>query len=109
LAFFPDADWSGKGARIDLLRDHLLQSYPVAHVATLYEASPYPTVEPRVEYVELGQLLDCKFSTATTMIVPPASAPTPSEDILVKLGMRIVGDRLVVEDSQVSEFKSEQE
>jgi hypothetical protein len=100
LAFFSDAESWDKDARPDLLQEWLLQFYPPDHAVTLYEASPYPTAAPRVDEVPLSKFLDGELSTATTMIVPPASAPQPSKIVLDQLGISATDDRFVDTGSQ---------
>jgi uroporphyrin-III C-methyltransferase len=54
-----------------LLRRH----YPSDHEAILYEASPFPIADPRVEGCALAELAAAKVSTSTTLYLPPLTRP----------------------------------
>ena len=49
----------------------LADSYPPTHSVTLYEASPFPIADPRIEPCPLRDLPQATVSTSTTLYVPP--------------------------------------
>jgi uncharacterized protein YabN with tetrapyrrole methylase and pyrophosphatase domain len=53
------------------LVDLLLGSYPAEHELVVYEASPYPGVDPQVVRVGLGALTASALSHRSTVYVPP--------------------------------------
>jgi hypothetical protein len=64
-------DWS----RLPVLVEYLCGFYPPDHEVIAYEASPFPGVEPVVERMSLSSLVEAELSAATTLVVPPATAP----------------------------------
>jgi uncharacterized protein YabN with tetrapyrrole methylase and pyrophosphatase domain len=61
----------GVVASRDALVTALQDSYPVTHGVVVYEASPYPGVEPRADSITLGELGDAELSQVSTLYVPP--------------------------------------
>jgi uncharacterized protein YabN with tetrapyrrole methylase and pyrophosphatase domain len=49
----------------------LKATYPPSHRVVLYEASPFPVSDPRIEPRRLKDLTKASVSTATTLFVPP--------------------------------------
>ncbi len=50
------------------------RTYPASHELVVYEASPYPGIEPLVERSALAVLADARLSQRSTMLVPPLHA-----------------------------------
>lgn len=79
-------DLSGlRGLRV--LADYLIGFYGGQHPAVLYEASHYPTYEPMIQPVALGDLTDAKTTAVTTMYVPPKEVLVPDSEMLKLLGL----------------------
>jgi uncharacterized protein YabN with tetrapyrrole methylase and pyrophosphatase domain len=53
------------------LTEALLAHYPPEHEVVVYEASPYPTVNPIVERVPLAGLAEAEVTPMATLVVPP--------------------------------------
>jgi uncharacterized protein YabN with tetrapyrrole methylase and pyrophosphatase domain len=68
-----------------LLVDRLLEDYPAAHEAIIYQAATLPISTPRSERVQLSCLADAELSMHSTLVVPPAFAMTPDEGFLARL------------------------
>jgi hypothetical protein len=49
----------------------LQATYPGSHPVVLYEASPFPVCDSRVERIPLGELEDARVGIGTTLYVPP--------------------------------------
>lgn len=49
----------------------LAKEYSSSHEAILYEASPFPVADPRIERCRVRDLPDVSVSTSTTLYVPP--------------------------------------
>ena len=64
---------SPDGAPVALaeLVEALLEAYPAEHEAVVYEASPYPGVDPRLVPVALGALAPTMLTHRSTLYVPP--------------------------------------
>lgn len=62
----------GVVASRDALVAALLDSHPETHGVVVYEASPYPGVEPRADSLALGELGGAELSQASTLYVPPS-------------------------------------
>lgn len=56
-----------------LLLDRLLEDYPAAHGVIAYEAATLPIQAPKIERFVIEGIVKAVFSTATTLIIPPAS------------------------------------
>jgi len=53
----------------------LAQSYPEDHMIYLYEASLFPTSEPRIGGLKLRDLQQATLTTMTTLYIPPFGTP----------------------------------
>lgn len=49
----------------------LLEHYAPEHAVILYEASPYPVVDPLVQRLALGELPEQDVTGMATLVVPP--------------------------------------
>lgn len=70
-----------------VLGDYLLEHYPGEHEVTLYEASPYPIYEARVQTLALDRLATAEVSPAATLYVPPGSSRRVDETMARRLGL----------------------
>jgi hypothetical protein len=70
---------------VQALTARLVDVYGPDHVAVLYEASQYPTVPPRIEYVRLADLPGAEITRASTLYVPPQVQPTLDQAMLEHL------------------------
>jgi uncharacterized protein YabN with tetrapyrrole methylase and pyrophosphatase domain len=68
-----------------LLVDRLLEDYPAAHEAIIYEAATLPISTPRAQSVRLSCLAEAELRMHSTLVVPPAFAMTPDERFLARL------------------------
>jgi uncharacterized protein YabN with tetrapyrrole methylase and pyrophosphatase domain len=57
-----------------LLVERLLELYPPDHEGVLYEAAPYPGIEPRIHRIPLRALADDAVTPLSTLFVPPLAA-----------------------------------
>ena len=79
----PEPDLS----RLPVLVDALREDYPGDHVVTVYEASPYPLVNPHVVRVPLAGLAGATITAMSTLYVPPCAPRTLDPVMLERLGM----------------------
>jgi uncharacterized protein YabN with tetrapyrrole methylase and pyrophosphatase domain len=73
---------------IKLLHDTLAQQYPPTHKVTLYEAAQYPHFEPRIEQIELQDLINAKISAITTLYIPPLKKARQNQSMLAALHIK---------------------
>ena len=76
----PEVHNNEKGAK--LLVDYLSQYYSLEHQVVLYEAAQYPGFEPRIEKLMLKHLHAARFSSISTLYIPPASTASYDETLL---------------------------
>ncbi len=74
----------------ECLLERLLCDYPREHDVILYEAATVAIQAPRIEHLPLAGLLDADLSLATTLVLPPAAAPTADAAMRRKLAARAV-------------------
>jgi len=77
--------WSRRGLRV--LTAELRRHYAADHEVVLYEASPFPICEPRMERLKLSRLGDARVTLATTLVVPPARAARADARMMARLGL----------------------
>jgi len=77
--------WSRRGLRV--LTAELRRSYSAKHEVVLYEASPFPVCEPRMQRLPLARLADSKVTLATTLVVPPEREARADPRMLARLGL----------------------
>ncbi len=70
-----------------MLVDYLLQWYEPEHRVTLYEASPYPLVEPSIREVALADLPGARPSPLATLYVPPSQTRAEDAEMAARLGI----------------------
>jgi len=83
LAYAPEGDTS----RLPVLVDYLCGVYPPEHEVVLYEAAPFPAVDPVVQRLPLTELADGNVTPATTLYVPPAAARRIDREMVARLGL----------------------
>lgn len=76
-------------AGIIVLANYLKQYYLAQHTVTVYEASQYPSFEPRIDEVTLEELPNIELSRITTLYVPPLSKAICDEGMLNVLKINI--------------------
>jgi len=67
---------------INFLKHQLLDRYPEGHEIYLYEASIYPGMSSRILKVILADLDKQKFTTITSLYIPPLGKSTPKLKVL---------------------------
>jgi uncharacterized protein YabN with tetrapyrrole methylase and pyrophosphatase domain len=75
------ANWSFSRQGYDLTRlpeliERLCQVYPADHEVVVYQAAVYPGCDAITQRIPLGELANARLSSASTLYVPPAVAPT---------------------------------
>lgn len=85
LTFRPGSLWSRKGLRV--LVEALSRRYRPSHEVVIYEASPFPVCEPRMERLPLSRLARAEVTLASTLVVPPTREVRSDPDMLEKLGL----------------------
>jgi tetrapyrrole methylase family protein / MazG family protein len=70
-----------------LLAEYLRPWYEGEHVVTLYEASPYPLVEPIVATMPLAELPDAEATALSTLYVPPLEPRPRDPEMMERLGL----------------------
>lgn len=68
-----------------VLLDVLLRDYPAGHEVILYEAATLPTRAPRIERLALEQLPTASFDLHATLVLPPAQALQPDQQVRARL------------------------
>jgi hypothetical protein len=78
---------SGTGAAYRRLLLELLveEGYPPEHEIIVYEAATLPISSPRIERLPLSAIVDGKLSLQSTLVVPPARAMVPNEEMLARV------------------------
>lgn len=82
-------DWSPEhdaapGAR--LVTETLTPTYGPDHEVVVYEATPYPVAEPRIERIPLSELADTKLTACSTLVIPPLPPRTVDPEMSRRLG-----------------------
>lgn len=78
-----------KTSCMNVLQEYLLKFYPMDHMACLYEASQYPSMQPRMDYFPLATLEQQAVTSISTLYIPPVLKAECDRDMLKKLGMNI--------------------
>ena len=79
--FVTDVRW------VEALVMVLSEIYGANHTVVVYEAAAFPLDSPRIESIPLHRLALLAFTQASTMVIPPKSAPSISESRLKVLGV----------------------
>lgn len=74
---------------LDALVGYLLQWYAPDHPVTLYEASPYPFVEPSIRELTLEELSHDRPSPLATLYVPPTETRIEDSEMAARLGIQL--------------------
>lgn len=69
---------------LNILTEHLNHKYDLSHEISLYEASQYPALKPKIEKIKLKDLPEIKITRITTLYVPPNVIKKPNSKILKK-------------------------
>jgi uncharacterized protein YabN with tetrapyrrole methylase and pyrophosphatase domain len=72
---------------LPVLVEALLEDYPPGHDVTVYEASPYPGLDPLVRTVRLGELSAEHVTALSTLYVPPRERAPLDLTMLDRLGL----------------------
>ena len=81
--FRSDAYWNPRG--VEILAETLASTYGVEHEVIVYEASPYPVVEPVVHRCPVAELARAPISIGSTLLVPPLPAREIDRGLLAAL------------------------
>jgi tetrapyrrole methylase family protein / MazG family protein len=76
-----------KGAQF--LQNYLAKYYSFDHEVIVYEAAQYPCFKPRIEKMPLAQLSTAKYSSLSTLYVPPSSKRKLDKKVLAQLSIDI--------------------
>jgi Tetrapyrrole (Corrin/Porphyrin) Methylases len=76
---------AGLRALADFLQDH----YGPDHEVILYQASPYPLLDPIVQPMPLRDLPDADLTAMCTLYVPPKGAPAPNAEMHARLELSL--------------------
>jgi uroporphyrin-III C-methyltransferase len=89
-----DADKYNDGLAI--LRDELLAYYPPEHEVILYEASTIIIEKARIERMPLADIVNCKPTVISTLVVPSVGLPEYDHKVMAKFGITaaILEDKL---------------
>lgn len=68
------------------LVERLADEYPPEHETIIYEASPYPFIEPLVRRVPLSDLASVEVPTLATLVIPPHGKARLNLQMLDRLG-----------------------
>jgi Tetrapyrrole (Corrin/Porphyrin) Methylases len=68
-----------------VLIDVLSRDYDLDHEAIIYRAATLPVDRPRIEQIALGKLAGADIDMHATLVIPPASALQPDQQILARL------------------------
>ena len=74
---------------LSLLQEKLLAHYPASHRVYIYEAATLPDTAPRVQVAEIQHMTGADVSPASTLYVPPATAPQIDETMLKALNLSL--------------------
>jgi uncharacterized protein YabN with tetrapyrrole methylase and pyrophosphatase domain len=74
---------------IIVLTNYLKRFYPSKHLVTIYEASQYPSFEPRINLVALEDLPNAELSRLSTLYVPPSQKAACNERMIEALAIDI--------------------
>ena len=74
---------------LDVLVEYLSQWYTSTHRVTLYEASPYPLVEPSIRELALAELSGARPSPLATLYVPPGETRVEDAEMAARLGIEL--------------------
>jgi uncharacterized protein YabN with tetrapyrrole methylase and pyrophosphatase domain len=69
------------------LVERLADEYPPEHETIIYEASPYPFIEPLVRRVPLSELVSVEVPTLATLVIPPHGKARLNLEMLDRLGL----------------------
>ncbi len=85
-----EASWppSEDNRRLHVLIEYLSQFYSPEHEIVVYEASPDPAQQSRVQRAPLLQLGSVHISVSSTLYVPPASFPALNLEMIERLKMK---------------------
>lgn len=88
--YYRKAFWSREG--LEILAERLLAEYPGDHPAVIYEASPFPVCDARIETITIDQLASADVSIISTLFIPPVQLAPVDDEVLAKV-QSILGDR----------------
>jgi precorrin-6B methylase 1 len=78
---------SPNGSHLPELVGYLGRWYDAEHEVVVYEASPYPVLEPSIERVPLGGLAAARPGPMATLYVPPAVTRPADAAMQARLGL----------------------
>ncbi|HZR92729.1 MAG TPA: SAM-dependent methyltransferase [Gaiellaceae bacterium] len=81
------ASGEAQPAGLPLLVESLLERYPAGHEVVVYEASPYPGIDPIARRLPLERLTAADVTALSTLYVPPLEQRPPDATALERLGL----------------------
>ena len=69
------------------LVERLADEYPPKHETIIYEASPYPFIQPLVRRVCLSDLPSVEVPTLATLVIPPHGKARLNLEMSDRLGL----------------------
>ena len=72
-----------------LLFNYLVQQYNPEYKVALYEAAQYPSVKPKIEWLELKNLVNVECSRISTLYIPPCGNRASDPKMLKDLGIGV--------------------
>jgi hypothetical protein len=79
-------------APLALLSEKLAVIYKHDHICTIYQASPFPDIEPSRSDVRIADLPKSFISPGATLYVPPSQATVIDEDMKSRLAKLLASD-----------------
>ena len=79
------ARFSTGAAYRQVLVDVLARDYPLHQEIIIYEAATLPIHQPRIERIMLGELTNASVDMHVTLVIPPAKALQPDDEIRKRL------------------------
>jgi uncharacterized protein YabN with tetrapyrrole methylase and pyrophosphatase domain len=72
---------------LPLVLERLSEYYRPDHTVVVYEAAVLPGCEPVIQPVALSQLLYARFTSGSTLYIPPGHPTIPDRDMYQRLGL----------------------
>lgn len=82
--FRTEAYWNPRG--VEILARRLASIYGAEHEVVVYEASPYPVVDPVIHRCAIVRLAAAPITTGSTLLVPPLAEREIDRDLMAELG-----------------------
>ena len=85
-----ESNWppTSDNRRLRVLAEYLQEHYGPSHEVVIYEASPDPDKQPRIQHASLSRLHEMEVSVSYTLYVPPKGLPPLNSDMIGRLDMK---------------------